>query len=848
MSLLRPFTRSTARTRAAQVRKARDSYRQNKRRQFQLETLEARRVLATGYVGEPSDFVITNDVAPLLVLSAGDTVTWNPGGAQHPAGEVQNLHFGSDAFTSIQSAIAAAGANDTIDVTSGVYNERLEVNKADLKIVGNGSANTIVDYTGQSAGQAGVYITGNRAELHNLGVTHSSPNNASVPRYGIKADYAYGSSTTPVDGVVIDGVAVSNSYRTGLDLNGVTNITVNNFSAINNGGAGIFMTDVKGADLSNITTSGNPWAGVSIATFGQYFPLGTSDIVFSGTNSFGESAAANSSGKLNGGLQFEFANYANPSAPQPISWSNQASDDADVTIQSADFGYMVSGHSFDNGNVYRRFYQTLAEAQSAALGTPDHIEGGSRYIQEADDSNDFGPRTTDFYVYASPEMNIQAAIDAAVGGDVINIAAGTFNENVSVNKGLSLVGDGNGSGPGDTVVSAPGTVVTVSANNVSLNDLRVTGGLRGVLVNGVSNTTLNEVAAVGNSNGVEVGGTTATNLQILNSTLAAGTNGFRMGTGANLDGLTIDGSTVTQNAFGIGVYSAAGSYLKNVVISDSTFADNAQKGMYFEKLTDAVIDGVVVEDSGVDPAYPFNNGIDVNLKYGSYSNITIQNSTFSGSGVRTVYSSGLDYAAALAIKARDDGSYNSPAATLSNVLVKDNVFQDSSLHAMTTAVRIGEPAKNNAGPTSVKICHNDLTDGTFVGVDNTSLAAVDAEFNWWGTTNGATIDSLLALGNVDFTPWLLDSVASGNNLVFTGPDDVSLVVNQATGAYVFVDSNGAIYSGSDASVKNGKLKIHDQSGNGKIDVKGSTDGSVSVSLKGKGKPTNFTLDPLTAAC
>ncbi|MGN6543415.1 MAG: right-handed parallel beta-helix repeat-containing protein, partial [Aureliella sp.] len=468
---------------------------------------------------------------------------------------------------------------------------------------------------------------------------------------------------------------------------------------------------------------------------------------------------------------------------------------------------------------------------------------------EADDSNDFAPRTTDFYVYAAPAMSIQAAIDAAVAGDVINIAAGTFNENVSVNKSLSLVGAGNGSGPGDTIISATGTVLTVTANNVSIEDLRVTGGARGVFVDGVGNTILNGVAAVGNYTGVEVGGTTATGLQILNSTLAAGTNGFRMGTGANLDGLTIDGSTVTQNAFGISVYSVAGSYLKNVVISDSSFADNSQKGMYFEKLADALIDDVVVENSGVDPTYAFNNGIDVNLKYGSYSNITIQNSTFSGSGVRTVYGpGGLDFAAALAIKARDDGSYSAVPATLSNVLVKDNVFQDSSLNAMTTAVRVGEPAKNNAGPTSVKICHNDLTDGTFVGVDNTSLAAVDAEFNWWGTTNGATIDSVLALGNVDFTPWLLDSVASGNNLVFTGPDDVSLVVNQATGAYVFVDSNGEIYSGSGASVKNGKLKIHDESSNGKIDVKGSADGSVSVSLKGKGKPTNFTLDPLATAC
>ena len=69
-------------------------------------------------------------------------------------------------------------------------------------------------------------------------------------------------------------------------MHGVTNVTVNDLNSHDNGGAGIFMTDVKGADLSNITTANNPWAGVSIATSGQFATLGTNDIVFSGTNSF----------------------------------------------------------------------------------------------------------------------------------------------------------------------------------------------------------------------------------------------------------------------------------------------------------------------------------------------------------------------------------------------------------------------------------------------------------------------------------------------------------------------------------------------------------------------------------
>src|SRR5262245_2861931 len=84
----------------------------SKNRHF-FETLEDRRLLATLYVDNPGDFVITTDQgAP--GLDNGDTVTWNPGaGSQHgPA--VTGLTFGTNAFSTIQSAVTAATAGDTL--------------------------------------------------------------------------------------------------------------------------------------------------------------------------------------------------------------------------------------------------------------------------------------------------------------------------------------------------------------------------------------------------------------------------------------------------------------------------------------------------------------------------------------------------------------------------------------------------------------------------------------------------------------------------------------------------------------------------------------------------------------
>ncbi len=147
---------------------------------------------------------------------------------------------------------------------------------------------------------------------------------------------------------------------------------------------------------------------------------------------------------------------------------------------------------------------------------------------------------------------------------------------------------------------------------------------------------------------------------------------MRSGTATNISNVTIANSEFNNNVQGwfIAASTPAGSSsFSNVQVTNCTFNNNLQKGLYIEKLSDAVFDGITVLNSGTDPAYGFNNGIDINLKFGTYQNIQIRNSTITTSG-ETGSATNPYNPAAVTIKARDDApNYNSPPATLNNVVI-----------------------------------------------------------------------------------------------------------------------------------------------------------------------------------
>jgi len=344
-------------------------------------------------------------------------------------------------YNTIQQAINAIPATTypvvvwvAIYSGAGTYAEAVNVNKS-CSIYGASRASVIVNPVGFAVNNAGIYVDADNVVLSGFTLTGSNVN--SLPRYGVK----FGTR----DSCWLDDAEIRNCYRTGVDILGATNLSVTNVNSHDNGGNGFQSTDAHNVTYEDITTANNAWGGVGVFTWGQYTTLGTSGVVFTGANSFGELAP----------VYLEEGNYSNPASPEPISFSTDILDGADVTVQVSELTHTLHGNS-DNANNYVIFFKTYADVMSVVDGPAAHITDG-RYVVDL-----AGPNV---YVPGNPSYlgSIQGGVDAADPGDVVHIAAGTFQEQVEVAKALTLDGEGS-----TTVILSPAVLTksfTTSAAN-----------------------------------------------------------------------------------------------------------------------------------------------------------------------------------------------------------------------------------------------------------------------------------------------------------------------------------------------------------------------------------------------
>lgn len=195
-------------------------------------------------------------------------------------------------------------------------------------------------------------------------------------------------------------------------------------------------------------------------------------------------------------------------------------------------------------------------------------------------------------IYGTDAFNsIQSGINATDPGGTVNVATGLYAENVTVNKNLTL--DGATGTAADVVIDpVSGDGITLTAGNVTIQDLRITGaadGIRGYGSEGADNLTVDNIELIDNSaRGMvlnDVGTINVTNA-VVDSNTADGFNLF-----GSDSSVTITGGSFTDNASGIAMSLVTG----DISVSDTTISDNGDEGLLLMNSDNVTIDNVALD-------------------------------------------------------------------------------------------------------------------------------------------------------------------------------------------------------------------------------------------------------------
>tara|TARA_Y100001933_G_scaffold152099_1_gene150541 strand:- start:88984 stop:101430 length:12447 start_codon:yes stop_codon:yes gene_type:complete len=701
--------------------------------------------------GDGNDVVIATDAYTLPDVYvdddwAGLAVGDDPDGL----GPLQG--FGFDAFANIQDAIDAVDTGGIVHIAAGDYDQgTITINKDNVTLLGtqagvDARGRDNVDVTDETVIHGSIYIDHNIEGTTIDGLFMQDFTVASLEYFGVF-----------VSGGAVD-TTVQNLYFQGTDpsvsQNGiVTSIagTTNNVFTQN-----VYDNTFYGVYL-NPNSVNNQITDSLITNTRIGYVIDTAENTTVTGNTFDSST----------GLYF---------------WDGGTASVGDNT------GVTVANNIFQNGTGIRESYVTVNDPGitvdlsnnifdgklPAAMSLDELFDLEDNITHAIDDAayDSVGIVVADNLYVTQLSGSIQNGIDAASAGDTLHIQTGTYTENLTIDKTLQLLGAGSGL----TILEAGSDIgINVTAGGTSAADadrLLISGltinnaASMGIVIDGtVSYITIDDVdvnvdGVKRTDYGLEVAATAnVTDLLIDNSSFSTNYEGAGMHVHGSVDGLTITDSHFDGNNIGFYAFQVDGSntILNNVNITDSTFNDNTYKGLYIEKLDNALLDNITVNNSGTlsgttDGLAGYEvwpTGIDLNLKYYDYENITIQNASITDSGTANP-----ENGVGLAIKTRDDGSYATHPATLNGLTIIDNVITGAQ-----TSVRFGEPDKDNTGISNLNFTGNDLSGFlNQYALDNQTDDTVHHNGNYFGTISKAGYDGINGIiqrtrGAVSYSNW-----------------------------------------------------------------------------------------------
>ena len=417
---------------------------------------------------------------------------------------------------------------------------------------------------------------------------------------------------------------------------------------------------------------------------------------------------------------------------------------------------------------------------------------------------------------------IQEGVNAATAGDTINVAAGTYKENVVLDKQLTLIGDP--STPSNVVVDAQGSgyPIKITADGCTLKGFKVVNcgtNTAGIMLHQANNNIVENNIASDNTVGWGIRlyagwPVTACSSNTIKNNIANGNGqaGIALGQGANSN--IVEQNQANNNTYGgIDLTRCSGNTLKNNTATGNGAIGIIISGTEGDPCTNNSVIGNTVSNNGgianIYLSYCHNHiveGNTANSNTGSGDGIrvrgnnnTIRNNTANSNPEGGMQLAGDNYT--IENNTCNSNAYRgiwlggSDASVVSNSIVKNNTLDGNNVgillwtchssnvtsNTITNNTNYGIQVASNS-PDNLINCNNIVGNGTY-GVSNEGTTQVDATNNWWGDVAGPSdkgpdpyvnpyneiTSGQDIYGPIDYIPWMIQSELDAGWNIWSAP-------------------------------------------------------------------------------